>query len=194
MLPWFIWKRINNMVYPNRHIYNMNNGECAVIRVATIKDLPQVTEIYNQAIDSKKSTADMHPLTIEQRETWFFEHTQNKRTPILVYEENDVVVGYYCLSAYRPGRQALESIAELSYYVDFRHHRKGIGDKLLLHSMQQAQKLEYKNLLAIIISCNEGSAALLRKNGFQLWGTLPNIVYIESNVYSHLYYGLKLQE
>jgi len=109
-----------------------------------------------------------------------------------VYEDCGTVVGYCYLSEYRPGRQALESIAEISYYIDFEHHHKGIGSKLTQHTIHAAKKLGYKNLLAILISCNNGSIALLKKYGFELWGTLPDIVYIDDNVYSHYYYDLKM--
>lgn len=165
-----------------------------MIRQANFQDLAQITEIYNQAIASKKSTADMRPYTAKQREGWFFEHTKNNRTPIYVYEENDAVLGYCYLSAYRPGRQALETLAEISYFVDFAHHNQGIGHKLLQHSMQEAKKLGYRNLVALIMSSNDSSIAFLKKHGFQLWGTLPDVVYIEDKVYSHVYYGLKLYE
>lgn len=46
--------------------------------------------------------------------------------------------------------------------------------------------------LAILLSCNESSRALLTKFGFEHWGTLPDIAQIDDNVYSHFYYGLKL--
>ena len=143
-----------------------------MVRKANLNDLAKITEIYNQAIASKKSTADMQPFKVEQREEWFLDHNQNSRTPIYVYEENYVVLGYCYLSAYRPGRQALENIAEISYYVDFQCHRKGIGSKLLQHSMQEAKKLGYWNLLAIVISCNEGSSEKVnpQKKVFHLKG------------------------
>jgi len=163
-----------------------------MFRNATFTDLEKITEIYNQAIASKKSTSDMQPFTAKQREGWFFEHNGNKRTPIYVYEEDGAVVGYCYLSAYRPGRQALEGIAEVSYYVDFKYHRKGIGIKLLQYSIYEAKKLGYKNLFAIVISSNDGSVVLLKKCGFKLWGVLPDIVYIDNKIYSHFYYGLNL--
>ena len=53
-----------------------------MIRKAILKDLTKITEIYNQAIESKKSTADTNPFTVTQREGWFLEHNRNRRTPI----------------------------------------------------------------------------------------------------------------
>jgi len=165
-----------------------------MIRLATIDDLYRLTAIYNQAIESKKATADMLTFTPEQRKPWLLSHIENKRTPIYVFVDNGTVAGYCYLSGYRPGRQALESIAEISYFVDFNYHRKGIGSKLVRYTINEAKNLGYKNLLAILLSCNDGSAGLLRKYGFEHWGTLPNIVYIDDNIYSHFYYGLNIDD
>lgn len=162
-----------------------------MIRLARMDDLEIITSIYNQAIMSRKSTGDTEIFTPTQRKTWFISH-QNERTPVFVFEECGTVVGYCALSPYRPGRQALERTAEISYYVDFEHHQKGIGSKLIEHTVSAAKELGYENLLAILLSCNQGSAALLKKHNFKLWGTLPDVANIDGNFYSHFYYGLKL--
>jgi len=156
-----------------------------------MNDLGRLTAIYNQAIESRQAVGDTELFTTEQRKHWFVSHN-GKRTPVFVYEDCGIVVGYCYLAEYRPGRQALESTAEISYFIDFEYHRKGIGIELAQHTIHAAKELGYKNLLAILLSCNSGSIALIKKCGFELWGTLPNIVYIDDNVYSHYYYGLKL--
>ncbi len=163
-----------------------------MIRKATIDDLPELTEIYNQAIASGRATADTEPMTAEQRKPWLAEHLE-PRTPVYVFEADGRVVGYCTLSAYRPGRKGLESVAEVSYYVDRRHHRRGIGSRLLAHAIREAKHLGYRNLLAILLSCNAGSIALLEKHGFGLRGTLPGFVRIEDRICDHLYYALNLQ-
>ena len=163
-----------------------------MIRQATIKDLSSITKIYNQAIESRKAVGDTAVFTAAQREPWLASHN-GTRTPVFVYEDCGAVVGYCYLSEYRPGRQALESTAEISYFIDFNHHRKGIGSKLVQHMIGAAGELGYKNLIAILLSCNEGSIALLKKFQFEQWGTLPDVANIDANVYSHYYFGLKLR-
>lgn len=162
-----------------------------MIRPAIINDLERITVIYNQAIESRQATSDTQIFTTEQRNLWFSSHN-DKRTPIFVYENYGTVVGYCYLSEYRPGRQALASIAEISCFIDFEQHHKGIGSKLIQYTIHTAKELGYRNLLAIILSCNNGSLSLLKKQGFELWGILPNIAYFDDNVYSHYYFGLKL--
>jgi len=47
----------------------MNN-----IRILNIADLEAVNEIYNQAVDSKFSTAHTEPISMDERMDWFREH------------------------------------------------------------------------------------------------------------------------
>ena len=94
---------------------------------------------------------------------------------------------------YRPGRQAFETVGEISYYVDFGEQNKGIGSKLLEHLITEASAIGYTHLLAILLDCNIKSIALLEKYGFSLWGRLPDVARIDGNVYSHLYYGSEVR-
>ena len=86
------------------------------IRIAQAADLSRIVEIYNQAIPSMRSTADLSPLKAEDRMAWFAEHSPAKY-PIFVAEIDGEVVGWCSLSAYRPGRMALRFTAEVSCYI-----------------------------------------------------------------------------
>ena len=48
------------------------------IRDATIGDLPAIVAIYNAAIPGRMATADLDPVSVESRRTWFDEHTPAK--------------------------------------------------------------------------------------------------------------------
>ncbi|MDL2217242.1 N-acetyltransferase family protein [Christensenellaceae bacterium OttesenSCG-928-M15] len=160
----------------------------ALIRRATDGDLARITEIYNQAIAAGTCTGDLRPFRTEERRAWLKEHT-NKRTPAYVYEENGDVSGYIYLSAYRPGREALSGTAEISYYVDFICHGRGIGSALLSYMLKEAKEVGYETLLAVVLECNVGSMALLEKHGFSQWGVLPGVAKMNGKTYAHFYYG-----
>jgi len=162
-----------------------------MIRQAIMNDLERITAIYNQAIESRQAAGDTEVFTTAQRKHWFASYS-DERTPIFVYVDCGIVVGYCYLSKYRPGKQALESAAEISYFIDYKHHRKGIGSKLVQHTIRVAKELGYRNLFAILLSCNSGSITFLVKHGFELWGTLPDIACIDGKTYSHYYYGLTI--
>jgi L-amino acid N-acyltransferase YncA len=69
------------------------------VRMALPVDLPRLVEIYNQAIESGRATADLVPYTEASRRVWFAEHGPDT-DPIFVYDDG-VVQGYLSLSPYR---------------------------------------------------------------------------------------------
>ena len=163
-----------------------------MIRKASAEDLPVLTDIYNQAINSRRCTGDTSCFSINERLEWFELHKSSK-TPVFVYETQQEVIAYSYISLYRPGRKAFENVGEVSYYIDFRYHGKGIGSKLLEHLIIEARNIGYTHLIAILLDCNNKSVSLLTKYGFSLWGTMPEIACIDDNHYSHLYYGRSIQ-
>ena len=162
------------------------------IRIATIADLNSLVAIYNQSIREGRITAHTKEFSTEERRPWFESHPSNQY-PIFVAELNDEVLAYASLSPYRNGRLALSLTAEISYYVHFDHHRKGIGDKLIKHTIEFAQENGFETLLAILMDGNEGSIGLLKKNGFSEWGRMPQVLSISEDRLDHLYYGLQLK-
>ncbi|MCH3963357.1 MAG: GNAT family N-acetyltransferase [Clostridium sp.] len=170
-----------------------NIKACDGIHKAEITDLARLTEIYNQAILTQRCTCDIRTFTVRERQLWFSEH-QTGRFPIFVYEMKGKVVGYSYISPYRPGRKALCDVCEISYYIDFDYHRRGIGSRLMEYTIQKAVEKGFVNMIAILLSCNSGSIALLKKFGFSEWGALPEIAQMDNALYSHLYYGKKLKK
>lgn len=162
-----------------------------LIRLAVPSDLPRLTDIYNQAIATYQCTCDTTPFTPQDRAAWFDAH-QNGRFPLFVYESAGQVLGYAYLSPYRSGRDAVKTVAEISYYVDFAAHRRGIGTHLIRHTLHAATHLGFKNIIAILLESNAPSIALLQRVGFEAWGSLPMVAHLQNQQISHLYYGLKL--
>jgi len=165
----------------------MNN-----IRILNIADLEAVNEIYNQAVESKFSTAHTEPVSMDERMNWFSEHS-NPRYPVYVWEEEGVIAGWLSFSPYRKGREALHATAEVSYYVHNAYRRRGIGRRLLEFAIIKAPDLQFKTLIAILLDPNTASIALLEKFGFERWGNMPAIAEIDFEKFNHLYYGLHLK-
>ena len=160
-----------------------------IIQFATINDLPSIVAIYNQAIKSKSATGDTEEFRIEERINWFNKFNNNTY-PIYVAKINNIVVGYCTLSAYRPGRKAMSKVAEISYYVDYNFHKKGVGTSLLKHVLEDCNRLKKENLLAFILDINKSTINILKKFNFKQLGYLPNIIEINSKKCGHLIYGL----
>ncbi len=161
------------------------------IRKAKKEDLKRITEIYNQSIKKGNLTGDLKTYETSERLPWFNLHL-NERFPIFVYETEGYVVGYAYLSIYRGGRGAFQDVAEISYYIDFEFHGKNIGSKLVQHSLEFAKVSGFHTIIAILLKTNEKSIGLLNKFGFEKWGELPDIAFLQGKFINHLYYGKKL--
>jgi L-amino acid N-acyltransferase YncA len=161
------------------------------IRPAISNDYNEIVAIYNHAVDEKFATADTEHVTIESRKNWFAQHSSNTY-PIYVGEENGEIVGWCSLSPHRPGRKALRTVAEISYYIHKDHRRKGIANKLISYTIDEASRLGFKNLISILLDLNKTSTYILEKFGFEKWGHLPNIAEIDGVICGQYIYGKKL--
>jgi len=162
-----------------------------VIKLARIDDLPRIIEIYNQAIPSKTSTGDTVLLKTEERIEWFNNHTPTKH-PIYIAELKNELLGWLSLSPYRDGRGAFKQTTEISYYIDDKHHRKGIASRLLKHAIAQCTKLNITTLVAYIMEHNEASIQLLKKFDFEKWAFLPKIAVFDGKEFNHTIYGKRI--
>ena len=158
------------------------------IRLATKSDLQAINEIYNQAIRKRFCTADLEEINMDERHTWFVDHDSNTY-PVFVIEEDGLVIGWMCYSAYRKGRRALQTAVEVSYYLHENHQGKGLGSLLMDFAIKQAPSYNIKHLFAILLEPNVASIKLLEKFGFERWACLPNIANIDGEWCSHVYYG-----
>lgn len=165
----------------------MSNRE---IRLARLSDLAQIVAIYNQAVEIE-ATADTEPVAVEQRRHWFTSHASDSY-PIWVAERNSTIEGWISLSPYRPGRGALQSVAEISYYVRNDFKRQGVGSDLMNHALYQSPGLGLRTLFAILLEDNTASIGLLRKFGFTQWAHLPGVARFGDRVIGQVYFGRHL--
>lgn len=160
------------------------------IRFANVSDLDEIVVIFNQAVRARIN-GSLQEETAESRLDWFNSFNQNDY-PIYVAEQNNRVVGYCYLSPYRSGRQAMNKVAEISYYINYNHHRQGIASRLIKHTVNDCQRVNKNSLLAILLDKNKPSIAILEKFGFKKWGHYPDIIDLDGHICSQLIYGLKI--
>lgn len=162
-----------------------------IIRFATFKDLAAIVKIYNQAIHSKTATGDLQEFTVNERIDWFQKFNEDSY-PIYVAGQQEKIIGYATLSPYRPGRKAMNHIAEISFYIDYEHRNLGIGTALIQYCIDDCPRIKKTSLLAILLDINTSSIQLLKKFGFNEWGHFPNIIHLENQTCGQLVYGLKV--
>jgi L-amino acid N-acyltransferase YncA len=160
----------------------------ARVRLYQAGDLPAIQRIYGQAIAAGFCTADLEPPHQSRWDEWGNTH-RDPRYPVFIWDENKEVLGYCSLTPYRPGRRGLARTAEISYYVDFSHHGRGIGQALVAHALHEAALLDFHVLFAIVLAANQPSLDLLSEFGFQQWGFLPDVFRYAGAWHGHAYYG-----
>ena len=131
----------------------------------------------------------MDEFTTDERVAWFNEHHPDSY-PIYVAELENVVMGFGTISPYRRGRRAMDKVAEVSFFLDYNYHKRGIGSALLKYMMADCPRLGIDSLIAILLGTNDSSIALLKKYGFDEWGRMPEIIHFEDIICDHLYYGI----
>lgn len=151
--------------------------EKMIIRDATASDLPAVIEIYNAAIATRASTAQLEQVTVASRKHWLKDHTPDQY-PFWVLELDGEVAGWLTLKPFLP-RSAYRGTAEVSVYVSEKFRRRGVARKLLQQAVDHAPALNLHALVGLIFAHNEPSRRLFEQLGFTRWGLLPGIARLD---------------
>jgi L-amino acid N-acyltransferase YncA len=160
------------------------------LRDATELDLPAIVEIHNAAIASRISTAQLNPLTVEERRRWFQAHSPGHH-PLWVVELSGALAGWLSFKDFLP-RAAYRGTAELSVYVHETFRRRGVAKRLLEEAIMRAPKLGMHALVGLIFAQNEASVALFRTAGFEQWGFLPGVARIDDQLRDLTIFGRRV--
>ncbi|MHB8380782.1 MAG: GNAT family N-acetyltransferase [Candidatus Binataceae bacterium] len=148
-----------------------------VLRDAVLADLPAIIEIYNSAIPGRMATADLEPVMVELRRSWFEEHNAASR-PLWVLARGTEVLAWLSFQSFY-GRPAYQATAEVSVYVAPRCQRQGNARLLVAEAIKRAPALGLRTLLAFIFGHNDPSIALFRSFGFETWANLPAVAALD---------------
>ena len=144
------------------------------IRKAERKDIETLLEIYNHEVLHGVSTLDINAKTTDQWTVWFENHNI-KNHPLIVCEDQGIIVGYSTLSSYRE-KEAYASTVELSIYVHPEHRGRGIGSVLMSEIIAMAKADEtVHTVVSVITSGNAASEKLHSKFGFAFSGTIKEV-------------------
>jgi L-amino acid N-acyltransferase YncA len=152
-------------------------AEAMKIRDAVESDLPAIIDIYNAAIATRMSTAQLETVTVESRRRWLTEHSPD-RHPFWVMECDGQVAGWLTIKSFLP-RCAYSGTAELSVYVDQQFRRRGVARTLLEEAIARAPQLEITAMVGLIFAHNEPSLRLFEQLGFARWGLLPQVALLD---------------
>lgn len=163
-----------------------------MLRDAKPDDLAAIVAIYNAAIPGRMATADLEPVPVEQRRSWYQAHSPDRR-PLWVLEREGEVAGWASLQSFY-GRPAYDATAEVSVYVAPRHQRKGVAQRMLGEVIRRAPALGLETLVAFVFGHNAPSLALFERTGFHRWGTLPRVAKLDGAERDLVILGLRLSD
>ena len=146
-----------------------------IIREAERKDLPEILNIYNDAILNTTAVYTYHPQSLNEREVWF-ETKVLANEPIFVFEIDNKVAGFATYGQFRHWPAYLYSI-EHSIYVNKDYRRRGVASHLLEHLIDDAKHRQYRTIVAGIDTLNEASIKLHETFNFKHAGTIENVGY-----------------
>lgn len=156
-----------------------------LLRPVENRDVPGITDVYNEAVVAGGSTADLEPSTVAQRREWVSSHVPRDRYPVLVLVRDpgsgadpdegggDRIEGFGSLSRFHP-RPGYDGVVELSYYVSSRARGRGCGTMIVNRLLREAVAHGHRMATAIIYADNAASLALMRRFGFTRFGLLPH--------------------
>lgn len=133
-----------------------------LVRPATRDDAEAIVPIYNEGIRGRGATFETRERTVDDVRKWF----DDPRFPILVAEQDGVVVGWAAASSYRP-RECYAGIAEYSIYVASSHHGRGIGRLLMPAFLTALEDAGFWKVLSRLFPENAASRALCARHGFR---------------------------
>ena len=144
-----------------------------IIRPAAETDLAAILAIYNHAVAHTTAIWNETHADIANRKTWFAARAA-QAYPVLVAEEEAIVVGYGSFGDFRPF-DGYRFTVEHSVYVAEGKRRRGIATALLTALTERAREMGKRVMVAGIASDNDASLRLHERHGFFETGRMPEV-------------------
>lgn len=140
-----------------------------LIRIATISDIEQIAEIYNQGIQDRVATLEANTKSMEEMEKWFSIRSDRHKV-IIVEDEQGYVKGWASLNVFNP-RACYQGVADLSIYIRREERGRGFGKILLTALIDIAKQVGFYKLVLSTFALNYVGQKLYTTVGFTKVGT-----------------------
>ena len=143
------------------------------VRDARVDDLPEILNIFNEAIANSTAVWFDSLDDLQGRRRWF-EARQERGFPILVAVEEGSVLGYSTFAEFRPWHGYRHTV-EHSIYVRADRRRTGIGRILLCALIERATASRAHAMVGAIEALNHASLTLHAGLGFTEVARMPEV-------------------
>jgi L-amino acid N-acyltransferase YncA len=161
------------------------------IRSVDVTDAHAVQRIYAPFVSEQATSFEVVVPDVAETERRI--RAQSDRYPWLVFERDDVVIGYAYASSHR-ARQAYQWCADVCVYVDSRAHRCGVGRALYTALLHLLRRQGYINAYAGITLPNAASVGLHQSIGFVPVGVFSRVGFKFDTWHDVMWLHLRLAE
>lgn len=146
------------------------------------KDILEAIAIWNEVVEEGVAFPQTEVLTESSGDEFFSEQTF---TGIAYDMDSGRIVGLYILHPNNVGRCG--HICNTSYAVKKEFRGKGIGKKLVIHSMEKAKEQGFRILqFNAVVRSNERALRLYEKLGFVKLGIIPGGFLMKDGTYEDI--------
>jgi ribosomal protein S18 acetylase RimI-like enzyme len=139
-----------------------------LVRRAGTGDAERIWRIMEPIIRA----GETYPLASDMSKADALKYWTGPKDETFVVAEGDEIVGTYHLRPNNPGGGA--HVANVGYMTSTAASGKGVGYRMVEHSLQQARERGFKAIqFNFVVSTNERAVRLYRRFGFDTIGTVP---------------------
>ena len=146
------------------------------IKPVTEQQLPEILDIFNDAILNSTALYDYKTRTMDMMNTWYADKQKGNFPIIGAFDQNNILLGFSTYGMFRV-RPAYKYSVEHSVYVRSDKRGNGIGKILLKEIIKKANEQNFHVMVAGIDAANTISILLHEKEGFEFCGLIKQSGY-----------------
>ena len=146
------------------------------LRPCTEQQLPEILDIFNDAILHSTALYDYKTRTLEMMQSWYAAKQKGNFPIVGAFDENNLLLGFSTYGMFRV-RPAYKYTLEHSVYVRPDKRGQGLGKILLREIIKKAEQQNFHVLVGVIDASNTISMKLHEAEGFVLTGIMKEVGY-----------------
>ncbi|HSC83385.1 MAG TPA: GNAT family N-acetyltransferase [Pseudomonas sp.] len=141
---------------------------------ASEADLPDILDIYNDAVLNTTAVWNETPVDLANRRAWLLERNAAGFPVLIARDINNRLLGYATYGTWR-SIEGFRHTVEHSIYVCSDQRGQGIGPLLMEALIARARAADLHVMVAAVESENRSSIRLHKRLGFEITGQMPQV-------------------
>jgi len=146
------------------------------LRPCTEQQLPEILDIYNDAILYTTALYDYKIRTLDMIHAWYADKQKGNYPVVGAFDENNILLGFSTYGKFRI-QPAYKYTVEHSVYVRSDKRGYGTGQILLNEIIKKAEEQDFHVIVGAIDASNIISIKLHEKEGFEFCGLIKQSGY-----------------